>query len=1301
MNKLLTLFAFLFLGNLSFGQTYYSQGSGDPDVFSNWDTDRNGGGSQPTTFRGTDDVFVIQNGHTMTTTNATGGATINGWQVVGTDSKLQIEAGGTLVADYEVDIYRSSGTFQIDDGGTYVHNNSSKSIFDGSESFASNSTFEYQEVSSSTENITYGNLIFNYDTGGNTRFDAGNTGTITINGNLEIKQTSNSNSDEIRCATGSATGVTLDIGGDFLMTNGAFDFYSTSGGSGGTINVTGDFLLTGGTWDNAGSDNLTINFLESDQESDFSMNGVSASGFTTNDIQWEIKANETLNLLSNWSAANDRAFIVNGQINFGSYYVEGGGSSGGEFQANATATLGIGSSDGIDNSSSNGNIRYLIGDRDIDLDCTIIYNGTSAQLMGDGLDDIGELTGSIQIANSTAAVEPSEDLNVGDGFALVVDENAILDIDGGLNITRSAGSTASLTINGRVICRDADGFSASTTSGDQSIRAFTSCAFGINGTVEYAHTQVQTITTQFSYNHLDISNSSPSNAFSGTLDVNGNLSLSNGSHLELGTHTLELAGDLTIASNSELEEGTGKVELDGAAQSLDANGNILDFYELTVKGTDRKIAEDAIDIQTSGQLTITSGTLDMNGHALDAFLGSGVGSKRTLNMSGGTLILSHSSTDQQPHFDNLNLTGGTIELSATGDQVLHGSETYYDLRFAGSGTKTISSATSDIDGTVYVSGSCSLDVDNSSFGDANTNLTMSGGSFLVSGSGTKPDIGGTYSLSGGSIEFKGTSNISVRSPLTYNDVIISAENASGSSGNYTLNNGATFTVTNNGAFSVSNQRMLSSGNASLVVNGSFLTSNNNGFSGTNGNESIDENSINITLGSSSTIEYNSGSGTQKISDRDDYANLKLSGGASKDFGTSSSPTIKGDLSIAGGSLSSVPSSFVFDNSSSQNIAGTNYSTANITLSGGGDKVLSGDATINGTVTFSNGHILCGDHDLTLGSSANTSSANSNSYVRTNGTGRVLKTISSGSTYNIPLGENPYLPVSISCASCTNAEFAFGVKDVVYEDPTDRASSQTFAQAGKSNYVNKTWDVTPQSSLSSNVTFEIEWNSADQVPSPGSNNTANSLAIGYWEDNGSTSQWNSGTVSNAGVNGSTYTISRTLTGMNTNRYYMGVGGSSTPLPVDLAYFTTECADNSVQIKWQTQSESNCDYFKLEGKSGSNIRTLQEIPGAGTSIVPIDYEVEISSPEFDFIRLVQYDFDGTSHYYHWKQIGCEQNVQISISNGILRLPSRSGFRLFNTNGQLINEGSNQSFIHMNHLPTGMYILEHGGKRQLISK
>ncbi len=159
---------------------YYSRNSGNPAVLSNWNSLPGGGGSTPASFTANNQTFIIQSGHTMTTTSS-------GWTVSGTNSKLEIGNGGILTEPYPVTIGTGS-ILQINSGGRLNHNVNSLSIFGGTESFAANSTVNYGLAGAQTVlQESYGNLIMSGSgiktLGGTTTV----TGTLTLaGGNLSL-----------------------------------------------------------------------------------------------------------------------------------------------------------------------------------------------------------------------------------------------------------------------------------------------------------------------------------------------------------------------------------------------------------------------------------------------------------------------------------------------------------------------------------------------------------------------------------------------------------------------------------------------------------------------------------------------------------------------------------------------------------------------------------------------------------------------------------------------------------------------------------------------------------------------------------------------------------------------------------------------------------------------------------------------------------------------------------------------------------------------------------------------------------
>lgn len=1293
------------------GTTYWSKASGHANVASNWNDKADGTGNDLTSLALSGDLqLVIQSGHSMTTS----GNASYGEDGTGTASSITIESGGTLTASHDIRIRGASignndGDFTVQNGGTYVHNTTSNDIWESNETFGSTSTVELKAYGTAPlPNTSYGDLIVDAsNVSGDIEFLLSTNETITINGDLIIKDT---DADDFGIGEDNADNVTLLVKGNFELSGGSFDFWADGSGTDGIIQIEGNLDFTGGTWNNSGQNNLEVQFTgSSSADVTFEISSsVTLSGSVIADTDWSIGATRTVTMLSNFEIGSGEDLNISGRLNTSSFHTLGSG----DVIVATGGAIGIGSADGIDDAAtpSTGSLRNT-GDRDI-YDGNLIYNGTSAQATGDAIFDGVHLSTNLQIANTSGAVTLSEDVEVEDGFELIIDSGATFLMPSTLVLENQSG-TVTATINGTLQTQDQDGFSAATGA---SLQGFSSVDFGANGTVEYNRSGTkQTITNQFAYNHVIINNGSPSNDFSGTLDIDGNLTLSGSSHLELDANTLQLAGDLSVSSNCEIEPGTGTLLVNGSGtQTLDGNGT-LDFYKLIISSSDTASFNDPVDIEAAGELDITQGVMDMKANKLNGFLGTpaNTGNQRSLSMSGGTLILGETTTDQQPHFDVLSITGGTIELGASGNQVLHGGEIYNNLTFSGSGTKTISSATQDINGNVFITESCTLDIENKTFGDGavgnpgNTTLSMDGGHFIIEGGGSQPSIDGTYSLTGGTIEFSGSSSQNINSPQVYHNVVVSGFNTGGSSGNYTLNDGGTFTIESGGVFSVTNQRILSSGTATLTVNGTFNTADNDGFSGTNNTESVDENTMNITLGSTSTIGYNSNSGTQSVTDRDDYANVTLSQNASKSF--SGTPEIAGNLTVGGGSVSSFPSTITYDGTSAQEVPGQNFGTSNIVFSGGGDKELQGNATMNGTITFTSGNLVLGNHDLTIGSSATVSSANASSYVQTDGTGKVIRSVSS-SAVTFPIGQNPYLPVTIEITSGSGGDFAVSVADGVNNQPDGNGKAIT------TDAVLKTWNIeTPSGSNTADIT--LQWNNGAQNPDPGASNNSNSVNMGFEQSNAST--WDNEVVASNAANPSSgiYAHTRNVTLNGSSEYVFGIGSGSAPLPVELIQFTaTLVVPNDVELQWTTASEVNNSHFVVLGSDdGKSWTALGRVEGYGNSISQIHYSFTDQNAlyyegQMRYYRLQQFDYDGTFEY--------SEAIEVRKNNAAnthgprlvklyqnqqhlhIRLPytsreiSESSIQIVSLDGQVVHHQHSSLLpqsIELNSLPSGVYILQ----------
>ncbi|MFM9911090.1 MAG: hypothetical protein ACKVOW_17245, partial [Chitinophagaceae bacterium] len=248
--------------------TYFSQGSVSPNNLSSWNSNRLGGGFAPVSFTAPGDQFVIQNTHVLYTTSI--------WTIGSASTTLIIESGGILYASFSIFF---SGTFQIDNGGIYYHDNASSvsttagsSIFGGVESFASSSTVEIRNWINHTTplpaSVNWGNLVINYSNsiGGNWnqqgalsviqgnlilkrtgtagqdfRLTLNNSFALTIGGNLEIDQAI------LFIKEGNLFGTTaiVQVNGDVTINNGILNLGTVDLKPNNEFRFRGNLLVTG------------------------------------------------------------------------------------------------------------------------------------------------------------------------------------------------------------------------------------------------------------------------------------------------------------------------------------------------------------------------------------------------------------------------------------------------------------------------------------------------------------------------------------------------------------------------------------------------------------------------------------------------------------------------------------------------------------------------------------------------------------------------------------------------------------------------------------------------------------------------------------------------------------------------------------------------------------------------------------------------------------------------------------------------------------------------------------------------
>ncbi len=349
---------------LGFYEQYRTNGSGNWNTLGTWRQSSDNGAtwvaatSTPTSVDGS---ITVRSGHTVTVTSsvtvdeltvdAGGQVTVNDARTltiadgVGTD----MQVNGKLVNTGAV---TTTGTLDFGSGSTYQHSRNGGTIPTASWDVAS--TCLVTGVAGTTPtatsfNQTFGNFTWNC---------TGQSGTIDLNGNLRNVQGNftlmTTNGQELRLASGETR--TLNVAGNFEMTGGTLNINSTNTASTFTVAVAGDFTHTGGTITETQSSLAAIVFNGGKTQT------YTSGGTISNTINFTVNSGTLLQMAAEGTT------------------ISGGGS----FTLAPGATLGVTSANGITTgTTASGNIR-VTGGRTYNTGASYIYNGTVAQVTGNG-----------------------------------------------------------------------------------------------------------------------------------------------------------------------------------------------------------------------------------------------------------------------------------------------------------------------------------------------------------------------------------------------------------------------------------------------------------------------------------------------------------------------------------------------------------------------------------------------------------------------------------------------------------------------------------------------------------------------------------------------------------------------------------------------------------------------------------------------------------------------------------------------------------------------------------------------------
>ncbi|GAB3841308.1 alpha-amylase family glycosyl hydrolase [Hymenobacter jeollabukensis] len=363
--------------------------------------------------------------------------------------------------------------------------------------------------------------------------------------------------------------------------------------------------------------------------------------------------------------------------------------------------------------------------------------------------------------------------------------------------------------------------------------------------------------------------------------------------------------------------------------------------------------------------------------------------------------------------------------------------------------------------------------------------------------------------------------------------------------------------------------------------------------------------------------------------------LTVESGATLTLAAGSTLRLAGNLSNNGTLVSN--GTVALAGASTQTLGGSGaLSFANLTIDNAADVQLLAPVSVTGTLALSNGHLLLGDQNLTLASTATISGADASRYVVTKNRaasgGALVRPAPAGTTLLYPVGTSAsYTPLTVLNTGTTAPTVPVRVFGGVLQNGT---SGAPHAQA--SAFVDRTWDISPSTALTAALTFQ--WNATDE--NVGFDRSR--AAVMHYNGNGS---WGSYSTTAVGSSGP-YTV--TASGVSSfSPFSIGTGG--VVLPVTLLDFVAQRrGPATVQLRWATAQEQDNAGFEVEkSMDGRQYRRIGQVAGHGTSTQRQAYLfVDDAATAAAYYRLRQTDTDGKTTYSAPQYVAAGPGSELTI-------------------------------------------------------
>jgi ELWxxDGT repeat protein len=372
-----------------------------------------------------------------------------------------------------------------------------------------------------------------------------------------------------------------------------------------------------------------------------------------------------------------------------------------------------------------------------------------------------------------------------------------------------------------------------------------------------------------------------------------------------------------------------------------------------------------------------------------------------------------------------------------------------------------------------------------------------------------------------------------------------------------------------------------------------------------------------------------------------------------------------------------------------------FSAANLALQSHASAA-AGTVSVNNNLNLTNNsQLMVNNSSIVLAGSTSTITQTGNSYLNTNGTGKLtienIGATGRASAVTFPVGTSSYYNPVIFTNAGVMDNFSLRVQPQIFAAYTGENGIGVYS----ANAVNATWFITEANAGGSNANIVLQWDALQELP--GFDRSIS--RFGHYN-----SGWQLSTPSTA-AGSNPYTFNGTgITSFSP----FGILNNAGALPLRFISFTAQkCNSNNVCLNWHTASEINVSHFiverSLDGQLYTPVTTVAAQNGLTNNYVFTDDIALLQYSSKIYYRIKQTDADGKSSFSNVQVIKADINkIEIYPNPVADRLyfanwQQIKTIQLFSADGKLLQVVfSNQNYIDVKTLPNGTYFIKTTSKQ-----